>query len=95
MNIKYILGFLSVVAILLIAFSYGMQMYHIEMNDRDASSYHLVTPLIWIFFGCVSLLSTVVTHKFHKGLGVITGGIGICAVVYGFYILLIKIGVLV
>lgn len=95
MSLKHLLALLSVVAILLIAFSYGMQIYHIETHDRDTSSYHLATPIIWIFFGSVSLASTIVTHKIHVGLGVITGGIGILGLVYGFYILLIKLGVLV
>ena len=92
MSLKHILGILSVVAVILVGFSYGMQVYHIESTGRDTGSYHLATPLIWIFFGTVSTLSTLVAHKFHKGLGVITGGIGICALIYGFYILFIKIG---
>lgn len=94
LNIKHILGVLSVVAILLLGVSYGVNMMHIESHGRNASSYQFFTPFIWVFFGCISLLSTWFSHRIHKGLGVITFGVGVFALIYGLYIVFIKVGVL-
>ncbi|MEF8880030.1 MAG: hypothetical protein V5A64_06545 [Candidatus Thermoplasmatota archaeon] len=94
MNIKALVAGLLIFATVLLGLTYLFNVEQIETNNRDTSSYHFVSPIIYMFFGTVSLLSTWVTHRVHIGLGMFTLILGILTLSYGAYLFSIKMGFL-
>lgn len=94
MNFKAMIAGLLIVATVLLGMTYMFNVQTIETNNRDTSSYHFVSPIVYMFFGTISLLSTWVSHRIHIGFGLFTLILGILSLSYGAYLFSIKMGFL-
>lgn len=90
-----IIGFLSIIAVILLACTYILNIQNIENKGRNVDSYHDISPWIYIFFGIIALLAAYPVFRIHPMATIIPVGLGALSLVYGFYLASIKIGVLV
>jgi len=89
------LAILVIIAMVLLAFTYYLNVTNIESKNRDVSSYHDMSPYIYMFFGVVSLVASWHAFRIHQLAGSIAVVLGVLALCYGAYLASIKTGVLV
>jgi len=89
MHLK-ILTVLGILAVIALATTHILNIQNMEEKGRDASSYHDISPYLYVFAGLVSIASTYYTYKFHFLAGILSYGIGMMMLIYGFYLLIAK-----
>ena len=89
-----IIGFMGVIAAVLLICTHVLNISNIEDRDRDVDSYHPLSPLIYLFAGIVLVITSLGTFLIHPVAGMLPFITGLGLFIYGAYLELIMLGVL-